>query len=615
MKPLMLIKVSILLSSLLSPGSGAPSFSPSDGCGTAVVEPSGKFRVGSAGTWGITFTAGEKGIAEGGGIVLLVSPFWKWSHPQISRPSLPGYVTAKVTKGRATLDLLDAGYYAILVRIKSGRLQKGDTVVIMYGDTSGGKNPGAAARIDRYSERETAFHIKVDGDGDGYFKEIAHSPTIDVVAGPPAKLLVIARSTVAMGEKGDVALSVLDVYNNRVESYTGSLTLSSDPPGLQLPPNCRIESGGGGATWITFKAQSCGIFKVEAVDKETGLKAISNPIEVVPRPGKLRLYWADLHGHSNFSDGTGLPEDYYKYGKDVTRLDALALTDHDAWGVRPLDENPEMWKEIKRVTNSFYKPGSFVTFIGYEWTNWNYGHIHVLFKGPEGRLISSRPEKSDTPPELWSLLPEGQAITIPHHPGGGPVHIDWNYYNPEFEPLVEICSVHGISERYGGPLSIYHAIEGAFVQDALKRSYRLGFVGGGDSHTGHPGIPYVDAPVFGMSGVYASELTREGIWEALRSRRTYATTGDRIILRFDINGSPMGEEIERSVPLRITAETVPCAPVKSFELVRNNRVIHRVKSARLEHSYAGKISSGDYFYVRLTQENGHSAMSSPIWIK
>ena len=47
----------------------------------------------------------------------------------------------------------------------------------------------------------------------------------------------------------------------------------------------------------------------------------------------------------------------------------------------------------------------------------------------------------------------------------------------------------------------------------------------------------------GLVAVYAPELTREAIWDALWHRRCYATTGKRIILEFSVDGEPMGSLI------------------------------------------------------------------------
>ena len=606
--------VLIVLAMGLADGSSGPLFTSSDGGGTATVEPKGGLPAGSTGTWKIAYTAGGKEIAPGGGIVLQVSPFWGWTPPQVRLPSRPGFVTAEVVEGDARVEIFESVPYSVVVRLAEGRLKRGDTVVITYGDTGGGKHPGAAARIDKYSERDSAFHVKVDGDGDGSFKEIENSPTIEITSGAPVRISVVASSIVPAGGKGTLVLAALDAAGNWVEEYTGKVALSSSP-GLGFDGVCTFGRGDGGTKRLSFRARSQGIFRIDAADHGRGLEGRSNPVEVVPAPPPLSLYWADIHGHSGFSDGTGTPEDYYRYARHVSALDVAALTDHDAWGIRPLDENPRMWARIQSLTNRFYRPGGFVTFVGYEWTNWTYGHMHVLFKGKKGAVYSYRSEQSDTPEKLWSILPRGEAITIPHHPGGGPIRTDWDFHDPAFEPLVEICSVHGVSERFNGPLSIYHPVEGAFVQDALKRGYRLGFLGSGDSHTGHPGMPYVDAPSFGLSGIYAEELTREGIWGALFARHTYATTGARIILRFTVNGAMMGDEVEAGAPMAFSAEAVPCGPVESFELVHNNRVIHRATGTRLEYAHPEEVRTGDYFYVRLLQENGQQAFSSPVWIK
>ncbi|MFQ8832629.1 MAG: hypothetical protein ACLR7U_07010 [Ruthenibacterium lactatiformans] len=50
----------------------------------------------------------------------------------------------------------------------------------------------------------------------------------------------------------------------------------------------------------------------------------------------------------------------------------------------------------------------------------------------------------------------------------------------------------------------------------------------------------------------AKEKSREAIWEALLSGRAYAVTGDRIGMRFTINGQGLGETV-RGAKLRCAA--------------------------------------------------------------
>ena len=91
----------------------------------------------------------------------------------------------------------------------------------------------------------------------------------------------------------------------------------------------------------------------------------------------------------------------------------------------------------------------------------------------------------------------------------------------------------------------------------LTNGYRLGIMASTDNHAGNAGFGVRRAAVtVGEEGevferrspaengtalvaVYAPELTRKGIFQGMYHRRTYATTGTRIILDFELNGAPM----------------------------------------------------------------------------
>ena len=82
-----------------------------------------------------------------------------------------------------------------------------------------------------------------------------------------------------------------------------------------------------------------------------------------------------------------------------------------------------------------------------------------------------------------------EAITVPHHVEGGPIAYDWNYYNPDFQPLTEICSIHGNCEYPGAPKGICSTVLRRTAlpsQDALARvvTKAPGIVASGDSHNG-----------------------------------------------------------------------------------------------------------------------------------
>ena len=195
-----------------------------------------------------------------------------------------------------------------------------------------------------------------------------------------------------------------------------------------------------------------------------------------------------------------------------------------------------------------------MTLLGYEWTNWIFGHRHVLYFGGEGEVLSSVDRRFDHPQAALGWLRGQPAMTFAHHSAGGPVATDWRIApDPVLEPLTEIVSVHGSSEAPDSPFPIYRPLAGNFVRDVLDDGYRLGFVGGGDGHDGHPGLTHLASPQMGgLAAILAEDLTRESILEAMRARRVYATNGPRIVLRVTLGRSAHGFSYRPSLdPCRI----------------------------------------------------------------
>ena len=116
---------------------------------------------------------------------------------------------------------------------------------------------------------------------------------------------------------------------------------------------------------MTLGPEAGGRISVEGVARKAGsyrltarlgeLEAESNPLVVADGP---RVLWGDLHGHTNYADGTGTPEDYFVYARDVSALDVAAITEHDHWGILPLVRFLHMWKDIALVLRSRIRSGT-----------------------------------------------------------------------------------------------------------------------------------------------------------------------------------------------------------------------------------------------------------------
>ncbi len=640
-----------LRSDLLRPRSSA------DGGGTATVETLGGPAVaGSPGSWRIVYRAGPAGVAVGGTVYLQVSPFWGWSTPQAERPQARGYTTIETAAAGVELvaETLDQQLLAIAV---GGRpLAAGEEVVITYGAGPAG------ALADRYAERESRFWVAVDGDGDGVRELIAGSPAVDVMPGPPARLLLHMPSTARPNDRVTLTAALVDAAGNGWPAAAGTLQLRL-PAAANLVDSradsaaemeqvvslaLAVEDRGRLVVPLRLSAEASGVIRVRGwlvgAEIEPGFEAESNPLLV--SPAGRRILWADLQNHSGLSDGSATPDDLLLYAREVAALDAAAVTDHDHWGMRFMDREPEVWRRTLDAADRRHEPGRFVALAGYEWTNWVEGHRHVVFFEPTaeaaaGLLLTSIDERYDEPQELWAGLKDVRALTFAHHSAGDPIATDWSQEPPpELEPVTEIVSVHGSSEAADSPgLTVRGALEGNHARDVLDRGYRLGFIGSSDGHDGHPGLAHLASPSGGVAAILSDEATREGIYEALLARRTYATNGPRIVVRASYAGWPIGAVID--APAAAGGEVGPIAGVPERTLVV--RAVAPTEIARIDvisRQEAGGVGavvgealcpegerecsltvalpefrSGGYLYVRVVQTDGGAAWTSPFFFE
>lgn len=598
--------------------------SKQDGGGTVVVAPHTVF-VGKPCTLTFTYTTGPEGIATGGGVLCQVTRFWDWAPPQGASPQQPGYSTVTCSSEAAVLAVnVDPEGQTILARIQSGRLTPGDTLLFTYGDTSQGQYPDARGIADRYAEHGERFFFKVDGDGDEWFTPIAEQPAFDVLATDAARFAVFGPSRAEVGKPFELRVSALDAENNLVESYAGQVEVLTDGEYAGGATFATFGPDDRGSKGIPFTPTQAGITRLAARSADGTVQGVSNILVFHDRePSQYTLYWADLQIHGNLSDGTGTPDDIYRYARDVARLDAAALTEHDYWGYLPLVHNAEGWRSCIDASRTYNQPGRFVAFPAYEWTNWTFGHMHVLFaREEEAAVFAWNDPQSDRPEKLWRLLEGKDCLTIPHHCGGGPIPTCWKYYNPAYQPVAEVVSIHGVSERMGQPGCIYRPVESGMVQSALARGYRLGMIGSGDTHDGHPGIGSPGSPPPGLAGIYAERLTRDSILAAIRARRAYATNGCRAILRFHSGDTPMGGTIQLAAPTTprtFDVLVVGDAPIASVTIVRNNVDVAAFEGSSIVESQTWQDETpardGDCYYVRIAQVDGGWIWSSPIWVE
>lgn len=372
-----------------------------------------------------------------------------------------------------------------------------------------------------------------------------------------------------------------------------------------------------------------GIKFITVSDPKTKRVSTSNPILVSEEPVDEYLFWGDLHCQTFFSDGLRCPEELYAFAREEAFLDIFALSDH----AESLTDR--QWEYFTKVTNDFNMPGSFITLVGLEWTSGRFGHRNVYYRGEEGPILRSNDPVYGSLEKVYEVALKQGALVIPHHSASAAMGVDWSLgHNRKVERLVEIYSIWGNSERparAGNPLPILFAggeKSNQHVIDALKKGYRFGFIAGGDIHDGRPGDElhvfqkqpgdYRQLRGQGIMGVWAKELTRQAIFEALWKRRVFATTNIRIILQFSVCDAPMGSEIRHKGPRPIHIFAASEVPFASVVLVRNGVDVACIKPHKREINWETEdtgTGETDWYYTRLVREDGRLGWSSPVWVE
>jgi hypothetical protein len=554
----------------------------------------GPFVAGAYAELVLVYTAGTFGIDDTG----MVKVSWRTtsdlSKPQFDKPAAANFTTVEASNG-AKLDVwfdrLNIRPYAntLLIRVGRGYLRAGDTLTIRFGDRRQG-SPGL--RLQTNVEKNVELRTSVDAFAAYEFCELPNQPAFDLVAGPAARWKAILPSLAVVGEPFRLAIVAEDMWGNQTADAAGTLDLMASRPLAGLPGRITIAQGDGPRVIENLVANSAGDVDLR-VSTFGRFLARANPLRVAAA-APLRRYWADLHGQSGETIGMGTAEDYFRYARDKAFVDMVGHQGND------FQITDAFWKELNALTAQFDRPGQFVCLPGYEWSgNTGMGGDRNVFFRREGRPIrrsshilvegATLTEAVYTADKLFAAL-AGEDCRVIAHVGGRYADVKFAH-DGRIERSVEVHSSWGTFEW--------------LLHDALAMGYRVGVVCHSDDHKGRPGATTPGASTFGAIGglscYFMPELTRDALFEALRTRRHYGTTGTRLFLdvrgtferdvvgfsedpqlgpaqEFSVREAMMGDIIRpNAVPMRLLIEAIGTAPLERIDVLHGIEV---VQSAR-----------------------------------
>ena len=527
--------------------------------GELSAESLGPFEAWTYQTLRQTWTAGTRPVATGGG-------FWVARHVdldygpfQADDPAGDGYVTIATADGDATFEAgthmasgphggLDASAPALVFRVASGQVDAGETVTVTYGDTRGG---GQGLLLASTSGARMPLPLYVDLDASGEWRPLPVLP-FAVSGASVAGVHGVAPSVVEPGEAFELSVRAEDAFRNRATGAIPSFEILVDGD-----VRAATLAGSEAISVVELTLDEPGPHWIEIRSEDGEIRGAANPVLVEENPAR-RIYWGDTHGRSGHAEGAGTLDFFMTFARDDARLDFVAHAARDYW----LDAAE--WGLSRRAVQTFDEPGRFIPYLGWEWTRpARFGGRHtVLLRGAEGGEPVSAleyPTLSELYQGLRTRYDPGDVLVIPHAHDPG----DHRQSDPRLEPLVEIMSMRGTFEP--------------FARQYLSHGHQVGLVAASDDRLPHPGRSAPNARSAaqggGLGAVLASEKSRDAIFDALKTRRTYATTGERIILDVTVNGTAMGQRGDYSESRAVEGRVVGTEPIESIALFRNDERI------------------------------------------
>jgi hypothetical protein len=483
--------------------------------GSVALTPLTPVEAGSYASFSLTFTAGRFGMDDTGSLRICTRQVSDVGKPQFKDPKAPNYVSAEASNGAIlALDFnpklnMRPWSSTLTVTVVRGFLAPGDSITVRLGDTRQG-SPGI--RMQTYCEPDFHFLTLADVFATCNWALLPKQPTVPVVPGPAVRRLAILPTRRAPGEGFALLLRGDDRWGNPAALPAGRHTLRANAPVAGLPESFEWPEGGRAHRIEGLTAEACESLVI------TWGETASNPMRVAA--GALTPYWADLHGQSGETVGTNTIDNLARYARDLAGVDAICHQGND------FQITPEGWADFNRAFAAYNAPGRFVFLPGYEWSGNTAlgGDRNVLFP-EEGRTIrrSSHALIEDMHDEATDALDVRalhQALRAETRPVLCIPHVGGRYAN-----------LHYAHDKFLERAVETHSDWGTFdwlLHDAFAVGARVGIVANSDGHKGRQGASHPGGSQFGSYGgltcLLAPELSREGVFEALRRRHHYATT-------------------------------------------------------------------------------------------
>lgn len=549
----------------------------------------------------VIYEVGAAALADGAGLKLVFKFYSDWGLFQTTHPERANYLTASYVprapfagESPATVRQLKVRFdqkgherpfqKAVLVDVVDGYLKPGDRIEFRMGDRRFG---GPGTRVQTFVEEAFTFRCLVDTAGTSRFAQVPGDLLLCVRAGWAKREVLISPRLVRPGIRFSVTFRREDEWGNLAvqdpSSTEGLVVWRGDQEAARFP---FIQGAASGWGRVELHLDQPGDYELSMGQR--GARVHLTVTSDAPMP---RALFADLHIHSEDTVGVNTTRYNLSYARDAAGLDVAGYTAND-FNVRA-----DCWTDAVRICAELHVPGRFLCFPGTEWCGSSAvgGDRNVIFLGREVRFPFDRTGKSlrvfdwneDSPrgknqeAQLWpasalhaAYRDLGDDILLIPHVGGRRANFDW--HDSQLERLIEVASSWGHFDW--------------FYRDALARGLKVGVSAAGDEHRGRPGGGAPGVGSFGvpggLTGVLSNELTSRAVGEALRGRRTWATTGTRSVALLASGRYRQGDEFAATGALEVNYRLFGDAGWERVELRDDQGDLLLVRDLDQELGYA-----------------------------
>lgn len=526
-------------------------------------------------------------------------------------------------------------------------VEPGESITVVMGAPKG-KDPDEnnGNRAQCMTQRRRNFFLSIDTTGKGVYAD-PEVFTMDIRGNVLHHIQVLVPSYVNKNKRFDIIARFEDAFGNLTSNAPMDTLIELSYENIRENLNWKLfipETGF--ITLPNLYFNEAGIYTVKLTNLATGESYKAPPVKCFAEDNE-QLFWGTVHGESDRVDSAENIESCLRHFRDEKWYNFYTTSPFEG----SEETSAEMWKLNIQNVSEFDEADRFTTFLGFQWVGARHseGLRQFVYAKDNKPLIRRKELKSSTLKKIYKSLSPKELISIPSFTMAEGTEYNFANFDPEFERVVEIYNAWGSSEmtkKQGnrlpistkGKTGVKESPEGAIV-DALKNNCRFGFVAGGLDDRGvysrlYEGDQEQYSP--GLTAIIAPEQSRSSMFDALYRRSCYATTGERMIVGFNIAGTPMGGEITTAekpglrVNRHISGYAAGTANIHSIEIIRNGEVLHTIEPNDTYHAdfeyddltpiEGVALDSGEkkkcflFYYIRVNQVDGHTAWASPIWI-